>query len=593
MGVMANFTMRSLSSSATFQDARAMSIIVGQALAKTSAYGFVLSDVCAIKNGFASVEVGYGDYNCDGVDDNFQDPDGDFVPTSIDNCPNVWNPDQKNFDSDGVGDACDTDFDNDGRPNGSDNCFATPNWDQANNDKVAQGGCGADGLGDVCDADDDNDGWLDSGDNCPKDCNPGQEDGNGANGGDACDPDTDGDGVYESSGDNCPCHYNPAQSDGDGDGIGDTCDLCPLAFDVPIASLPPDWQCQVARPYQSDSDDDGIGDACDAMGFGQAALDINGSPFTPGLLHAPGGEPAFGEVSGPGGGSFKIPIPVCDPSGDPPEVVELRFLDLDAGVAVTLLDDDGLVLDAIRPGPEGSNARGLRVGPDCSRRYTLEFSMSAAFPGSDDFVLASSIPDPASDNPFTTPGMGLPLPPPPPDMDGDGLLDTVESCPAAFDPTGADSDDDGIGDVCDSCTATGPEICNGLDDDCNGTTDDAASPNPVHDLTLNPHPLPPGGGIQFSWSADPLAETYDVVYGQLDPLRDPAGGFDTATLGCLVDNFPGTEVEVHPEPKAPGECHWFLVRGNNCGGPGSYDSGSPSQVGSRDAGIAGSPLACP
>ena len=36
----------------------------------------------------------------------------------------------------------------------------------------------------------------------------------------------------------------------------------------------------------------------------------------------------------------------------------------------------------------------------------------------------------------------------------------------------------------------------------------------------------------------------------------------------------------------------FLVRGNNCSGPGTYDSGSTAQAGPRDAGINASPNAC-
>ncbi len=49
------------------------------------------------------------------------DTDMDGVADADDNCPAVANPDQLDFDSDGLGDACDDDDDNDGVPDAQDN----------------------------------------------------------------------------------------------------------------------------------------------------------------------------------------------------------------------------------------------------------------------------------------------------------------------------------------------------------------------------------------------------------------------------------------------------------------------------------------
>ncbi len=73
--------------------------------------------------------------------------------------------------------------------------------------------------------DTDGDGVRDSRDNCPSVANPGQENLDGDELGDACDPDKDGDGVANEV-DNCPLNANPGQQDVDSDGIGDACDPC-------------------------------------------------------------------------------------------------------------------------------------------------------------------------------------------------------------------------------------------------------------------------------------------------------------------------------------------------------------------------------
>ncbi|MFH1374379.1 MAG: M14 family zinc carboxypeptidase [bacterium] len=129
------------------------------------------------------------------------DPDGDGITSSIDNCPTIYNPLQEDFDSDAVGDSCD-------------NCLLTVNPAQEDFD--------SDAVGDSCD-------------NCILSANPSQED-------------LDSDAIGDSC-DNCTEFANALQEDLDADGVGDSCDNC----------------LETPNPLQEDSDLDGIGDSCDVI----------------------------------------------------------------------------------------------------------------------------------------------------------------------------------------------------------------------------------------------------------------------------------------------------------------------------------------
>jgi hypothetical protein len=462
--------------------------------------------------------------------------------------------------------VCDFDLDNDGVPDGKDNCLSVPNWNQQDTD--------GDGLGDACDPDDDNDGVPDGLDNCPLDYNPDQYDGDGNGFGDACDPDYDHDGVYVN--DNCTFVPNPSQTDTDGDGLGDACDRCPTVADWTGAYVYNKWQSPIPVPYQPDSDGDGIPDACDPLPFGAAALGLNGLSYNPLHPFKPGDAPAPGTLAGPGGSSFRIPVPLCDPSGDPDPtmITEVAFTDLDPSVEVTLLDDHGLALASLRPGPIGSDTRGLRVTPDCSRTYFLEFAFEATFPGSDAFVVQSALVPATSPNPWVTPGLPLDPPPPIPDADGDGLADFLDNCPAVYDPTGADADADGVGDVCDNCPGVANPTQDDTDLDGHGDACDCAPTDPTL-FALQPEVTGvafAGDGTTLMWDPQGMPGAgppvpFDVVRGSATGV--PVGN---ATEVCLVDSTPATSF-LDPVAPLSKQRFYYLVRAKNGCGPGTYGTG--------------------
>ncbi|MCG3136929.1 MAG: hypothetical protein HJJLKODD_00767 [Phycisphaerae bacterium] len=170
---------------------------------------------------------------------------GDGTDEDQDNCPGVYNRDQADWNTNGVGDACE-DSDSDGVRDDLDNCPNIANPGQEDSDQ--------DGIGDACDfPDTDGDGVVDPQDNCPSVPNPGQENQDGDSAGDACE-DCDTDPLKLVPG---ACGCGTPDTDTDGDDIPDCIDGCPTD---PEKGDP--GQCGCGNE-EVDSDGDGTMDCVD------------------------------------------------------------------------------------------------------------------------------------------------------------------------------------------------------------------------------------------------------------------------------------------------------------------------------------------
>ncbi|MCO4764033.1 MAG: thrombospondin type 3 repeat-containing protein, partial [Myxococcales bacterium] len=412
-------------------------------------------------------DEGYPDIDWDGQKDCVdKDDDDDGVADSVDDCPKHPDPKQLDFDKDGKGDACDSDDDGDGIADGLDNCKLAKNADQKDTD--------GDGEGDACDLDDDGDLDPDTKDCAPLDkavghlakelCDGKDNDCDGKT--DELFGDTDGDGKMD-------C----VDTDDDGDGSPDKDDCEP--------------QNKLTHPGAKEVCD-GLDNDCNGKtDEGFADLDKNGVADCLKKDADGDGSPDGIDCKPTNKAVYPGAKELCDGlDNNCSGTTDEGFADTDGDKLMDCIDPDDDGDGDPDPDKDGKG--------DCSpKNASISHKAIEACNGVDDNCDGKTdegYPDSDGDKVADCADK---------DDDGDGILDGKDNCPITKNPKQVDTDGDGVGDACDddadndgvsdskdNCKGTKNSSQldmdkDGIGDACDGDDDGDGSPDKADCAPLN------------------------------------------------------------------------------------------------------------
>ena len=133
------------------------------------------------------------------------------------------------------------------------------------------------------------------------------------------------------------------------------------------------------------------------------------------------------------------------------------------------------------------------------------------------------------------------------DPDSDGICGNLDNCPQNYNPDQTDGDWDGFGAACDCDDSEydnhpgAEEVNDGVDNNCNGVTDETSNDSGFHN---------PDDKNEYSWPAQEGALWYQVARGNTSDFSIGCTTFGPSPLTRLVDS----------EPLGLGEIRFYLNR---------------------------------